>query len=214
MIWSLKKPDLKWNGSARQSPGRRSVNGRLSPWRRSVSGRPSPLRRTSTVKSSLNSQPPKAKVAALPLTRMTKVRSPQKQSKSLSYSPLYHKKKSQQFLRESLTPKTCMYKLHRKVTLTNEDEDEVSFIDGKLRTKKRTGTTKDYPQPSTWSRAFIQYVSILSEFKKFNGLTRPLLTFHELIMDLAQTYAWERVVVLALTFHKERLVLGIHDKAW
>jgi hypothetical protein len=66
-----------------------------------------PLRRTSTVKSSLNSQHPKAKVAALPLTRMTKVRSPQKQSKSLSYSPLYHKKKSQQFLRESLTPKTC-----------------------------------------------------------------------------------------------------------
>ncbi|KAN0079533.1 hypothetical protein V8E54_004747 [Elaphomyces granulatus] len=108
-----------------------------------------------------------------------------------------------------------LYKLHRKVTLTNEDEDEVSFIDGKLRTKKRTGTTKDYPQPSTWSRAFIQYVSILSEFEKFNGLTRPLLTFHERIMDLAQTYAWERVVVLALTFHKERLVLGIHDKkAW
>jgi hypothetical protein len=28
-------------------------------------------------------------------------------------------------------------------------------------------------------------------------------------MDLAQTYAWERVVVLALTFHKERLVLGL-----
>ena len=107
-----------------------------------------------------------------------------------------------------------LYK-HRKLTLTNEDDDEVPFIDGKLRTKKRTGTTKDYPQPSTWSRAFIQYVSILSEFEKFNGLTRPLLTFHERIMDLAQTYAWERVVVLALTFHKERLVLGINDKkAW
>jgi hypothetical protein len=33
-------------------------------------------------------------------------------------------------------------------------------------------------------------------------------------MDLSQTYAWERVVVLALTFHEERLVLGIHDKMW
>jgi hypothetical protein len=108
-----------------------------------------------------------------------------------------------------------LYKLHRKVTLANEDGDEVSFVDGKLRTKKRTGTTKDYPQPIIWSRAFIQYVSILSEFEKFNGLTRPLLSFHDRIMDLSLTYAWERVVVLALTFHKERLVLGIHDKkAW
>jgi hypothetical protein len=77
-----------------------------------------------------------------------------------------------------------LYKLHRKVTLTNEDEDEVSLIDG-------------------------------NEFEKFNGLTRPLLAFHERIMDLSQTYTWERVVVLALTFHKERLFLGIYDKkAW
>jgi hypothetical protein len=27
-------------------------------------------------------------------------------------------------------------------------------------------------------------------------------------MDLSLTYAWERLVVLALTFHKERLVLA------
>jgi hypothetical protein len=86
------------------------------------------------------------------------------------------------------------------------------LIDGKLRTKKRTGTTKDYPLPATWSRAFIQYVSILSEFEKFNGLTRHFSP--SMSVSLSQTYTWERVVVLALTFHKERL-LDIHDKkAW
>jgi hypothetical protein len=108
-----------------------------------------------------------------------------------------------------------LYKLHRKASLDIEDEDVISLSDGKLRTKKRTGTTKDYPNPSTWSKAFIQYVSILSEFEKYRDLTPPLLGFYARIMELSQTYVWDRVLLLALTFHNERLLSDIHDrKAW
>ena len=71
-----------------------------------------------------------------------------------------------------------LYKLHWKAIFTIEDDDEVLLLDR---------LTKHYPQPMTWSRAFLQYVSILSEFEKFNGLTSPLLSFHSRIMDLSLT---------------------------
>lgn len=45
-------------------------------------------------------------------------------------------------------------KLHRKVTLSNDEDEEISFAGGKLRAKIRSGTAKDYPQPGVWSTAF------------------------------------------------------------
>lgn len=108
-----------------------------------------------------------------------------------------------------------LYKLHRTVSLDVDDEDEISIVGGKLLSKRRKGTAKDYPYPSVWSRAFIQYVSVVSCFDKYSGLVRPLLEFYGQIMELSQSYQWEAVLTLALTFHKERIVLGIMDfKAW
>jgi hypothetical protein len=108
-----------------------------------------------------------------------------------------------------------LYKLYRKVSLTVVEEEEISVSGGKIRTKKRTGTTKDYPNPEVWSAGFLQYIAVLSRFDKYNGLTYPLINFHARIMDLAKAYLWESVLTLALTFHQERVVMGITDeKAW
>src|SRR5712664_2393170 len=39
--------------------------------------------------------------------------------------------------------------------------------------------------------------------------------FHRRIMDLSKSYSWEAVLILALTFHKERVVMGLNDQeAW
>jgi hypothetical protein len=108
-----------------------------------------------------------------------------------------------------------LYKLYRKVSLTVVEEEEISVSGGKIRTKKRTGTTKDYPNPDTWSAGFLQYIAVLSRFDKYHGLTYPLINFHARIMDLAKAYLWESVLTLALTFHQERVVMGMtDDKAW
>jgi hypothetical protein len=63
-----------------------------------------------------------------------------------------------------------------------------------------------------WSAGFLQYVAVLSRFDKYQGLTHPLINFRT---DLVRTYLWEPVLTLALTFHQERIVLGLaDDKAW
>ena len=45
--------------------------------------------------------------------------------------------------------------------------------------------------------------------------TVSLIDFHARILELSHAYQWESVLTLALTFHTERIVLGITDiKAW
>ena len=83
---------------------------------------------------------------------------------------------------------TNLYKLHRKVTLSIEDEEEISVSGGKLRAKKCTGTAKNYPHSNVWSASFLQYIAVLSHFEKYSGLTHPLINFHACIMELLQTY--------------------------
>jgi hypothetical protein len=108
-----------------------------------------------------------------------------------------------------------LYKLHRKVSLAMEDDEEISISGGKIHSKKRKGTAKDYPRPETWSSCFLQYVRILSCFDKYNSLTSTLIEFHARILELSHAYQWESALTLALTFHTERIVLGITDiKAW
>jgi hypothetical protein len=108
-----------------------------------------------------------------------------------------------------------LYKLRGRVSLTKDDDDEISVTGGKLRAKKRSGTAKDYPRPDVWSEAFLQYIAILSRFDKYNGLTYPLILFHGHIMDLSKSYSWEAVLILALTFHTERTIVGLNDQeAW
>lgn len=112
---------------------------------------------------------------------------------------------------------TNLYKLRGKVSLSKDDDDEeISVSGGKLRAKKRSGTLKDYQHPSVWSAAFLEYIAITSKFKtKYDDLTHPLILFHNRIMELSNTYSWEAVLILALTFHKERIVMGINDtQAW
>jgi hypothetical protein len=52
----------------------------------------------------------------------------------------------------------------------------------------------------------------LSRFDKYNGLTHPMINFHRRIMDLSKSYSWEAVLILTLTFHKERVVMGLNDQ--
>ena len=108
-----------------------------------------------------------------------------------------------------------LYKLRGRVSLSKDDDEEISVTGGKLRAKKRSGTVKDYPRPDVWSESFLEYIAILSRFDKYNGLTHPLINFHRRIMDLSKPYSWEAVLILALTFHKERVVMGLNDQeAW
>jgi hypothetical protein len=51
-----------------------------------------------------------------------------------------------------------------------------------------------------------------SGFDNYHRLTRSLVFFHARIIKLSRTYTWESVLILALTFHRERVVLGFNDK--
>ena len=42
-----------------------------------------------------------------------------------------------------------LYKLHGKISLDVEDDEEISISGGKIHAKKRKGTAKDYPRPET-----------------------------------------------------------------
>jgi hypothetical protein len=64
---------------------------------------------------------------------------------AIEISPLYPgvpQKEIAAIFEGKFNPKN-LYKLHRKASLDFDDEDVVSLSDGKLRTKRRTGTTKD-----------------------------------------------------------------------
>jgi hypothetical protein len=50
---------------------------------------------------------------------------------------------------------TNLFKLHWKVTLSNNEEEDISMIGGKLWAKKRTGTAKDYPHSDVWLARFL-----------------------------------------------------------
>jgi hypothetical protein len=98
----------------------------------------------------------------------------------------------------------------------DDDEQEISVSGGKLHAKKRSGTQKHYPRLSVWSAAFLEYIAITSKFKtKYDDLTHPLIHFRNRIMELLNAYSWEAVLVLALSFLKERIIMGINDAgAW
>ena len=56
------------------------------------------------------------------------------------------------------------------------------------------------------------YIAIISKFKpKYDDLTHPLILFHNRIMELSNAYSWEAVLVLALSFHKECIIIRIND---
>jgi hypothetical protein len=110
-----------------------------------------------------------------------------------------------------------LYKLHRDAGLAVENdvnEEDFAISRGRLRFKKRTGTAKDLGTVKRWSNAFLHYVAIVAEFKRYD-ITAALLEFHARIVKLDDTYEWEPVVNLALQFHRQRALAGINDRdAW
>ena len=110
-----------------------------------------------------------------------------------------------------------LYKLHRDAGLAVENdvnEEDFAISRGRLRFKKRAGTAKDLGTVKRWSNAFLHYVAIVAEFKRYD-ITAALLEFHARIVKLDDTYEWEPVVNLALQFHRQRALAGIDDRdAW
>ena len=77
--------------------------------------------------------------------------------------------------RINLIQETCTSFIEKSLSVVVEEE--ISVSGGKIRTKKRTGTTKDYPNPDVWSAGFLQYIAVLSRFGKYHGLTYPFNQF-------------------------------------
>ena len=82
--------------------------------------------------------------------------------------------------------------------------------------KKRLGSAKDLGSVKRWSNAFLQYISIIAAFRKHDISVLPaLLDFHARIVKLDDSYQWEAVVLLALKFHRQKIIFGFNDpKAW
>ena len=55
------------------------------------------------------------------------------------------------------------------------------IMKGKLRFKKRTGMAKDLGTVKRWSNAFLHYVAVIAEFKRYD-ITAALLDFHARIV--------------------------------
>jgi hypothetical protein len=111
-----------------------------------------------------------------------------------------------------------LYKLHTEFgfSVSSDDavNDEFLMTKGKLGTRKRLGSYKDLGSVKRWSNAFLQYVSIISDFKQ-QDIVSALLDFHAQIIKLDESYQWEAVVTLALRFHRQRITLGFSDRdAW
>lgn len=77
-----------------------------------------------------------------------------------------------------------LYKLRGRVSLSK-------VTGGKFRAKKRSGTVKDYCHSLQVRQIQWPHPSLDQNF-------------HHRIMDLSKSYAWEAVLILALTLHKER----------
>ena len=82
---------------------------------------------------------------------------------------------------------------------------------GKFVTRKHLGSPKDLGSVKRWSNAFLQYVSIISIFKK-HDIVAALLGFHSQILKLDDSYQWEAIVLLALRFHRQRIAVGLSDR--
>jgi hypothetical protein len=99
---------------------------------------------------------------------------------------------------------------------------------GKFGTRKRLGSPKDLGSVKRWSNAFIQYISIISDFKEHDivsanetpswysiyevlsevgwAVPSALLDFHAQILKLDESYQWEAIVLLALRFQSNLLI--------
>jgi hypothetical protein len=134
-------------------------------------------------------------------------------------APRYQQTKSSillQILEDKFDP-FDLYKLHTEFgssISTDTVDDEFFMSKGKLGTRKRLGSPKDLGSVKRWSNAFLQYVSIVSDFKK-HDIISTLLQFHAQILKLDESYQWEAVVLLALRFHRQRTTIGLGDRdAW
>jgi hypothetical protein len=100
----------------------------------------------------------------------------------------------------------------------NSPDVTISFEDGKLKQSKSVGKASAIKSPPIWTKNFITYVRVVSIF---HGVQHPkivdkLLEFHNTIMELAQTYDWQKAVLpLALLLHRTGLHKGFADlDAW
>ena len=77
-----------------------------------------------------------------------------------------------------------LYKLRGRVTLSRDDDEEISVTGGKLRAKKRSGTVKDYPRPDVGSESFLEYIAILSRFDKYLSVDQFPSPYHGSVESL------------------------------
>lgn len=131
-------------------------------------------------------------------------------------SPRYPQTKSSillQILEDKFDP-FDLYKLHTEYgssVSSDAIDDEFFMSKGKFVTRKHLGSPKDLGSVKRWSNAFLQYVSIISIFKK-HDIVAALLGFHSQILKLDDSYQWEAIVLLALRFHRQRIAVGLSDR--
>ena len=90
----------------------------------------------------------------------------------------------------------------------------ISFEDGKMKLSKNVGKASAFKTLAIWSKNFITYVQVVSIFHgvKYPQIVRKLLEFHNTIVELSQTYDWQKSVLpLALLFHRTALHKGFTD---
>jgi hypothetical protein len=86
----------------------------------------------------------------------------------------------------------------------------ISFEDGKLKQSKNVGKASAIKTPAIWSKNFITYVRVVSIF---HGVQHPrildrLLEFHNVIVELSQTYDWQKAVLPLARFFIEQPYTG------
>jgi hypothetical protein len=64
------------------------------------------------------------------------------------------------------------------------------------------------PSAAALKHAALLYISIISDFKK-HDIVSALLDFHSQILKLDESYQWEAIVLLALTFQSNSLNFGL-----
>jgi hypothetical protein len=94
----------------------------------------------------------------------------------------------------------------------------ISFEDGKIKQSKSVGKASAIKSPTIWSKNFITYVQVVSVFHgvKYPLVVKKFLEFHNTIVELSQTYDWQKAVLpLALLHHRTALHNGFADlDAW
>ena len=120
-------------------------------------------------------------------------------------------------LRNTFKPEN-LPKLERTTTSNYEAEQGLAMDNGTIVSRATLGRVSAFGNtPSRWSKCFLTYTVILcSFFRQDPKLLVVMMSFHEAVIRLSDTYEWQTgVLTAALAFHNYRIENNILDTdAW